>query len=158
MDNGHVHNVVPVSVDIYLLTHLIKVFNDIRMHKRLKMPQKQFRKWWPCATALRQITVLGSNWSSAPIYQRQTRKLRLHGRMIKATTLSSVSSSCSFSKDLFSRLSSLIAVFLPFSAFNHLPLSSWIKQERKSECCISEEPSEQKIMMLPLQLLILFTA
>lgn len=51
--------------------------------------------------ALRQITALGSNWSSAPIYHRQTRNFRLHGGMIKATALSSVRSAYSFSKETF---------------------------------------------------------
>lgn len=46
-------------------------------------------------------TVLGSNWPSVPIYHLQTRNLRLHGRLIKATTFSSVSSARSFSTQTF---------------------------------------------------------
>lgn len=45
--------------------------------------------------------VLDSNWPSAPIYHLQTRNLRLHGRMIKAATFSSVSSANSFSTQTF---------------------------------------------------------
>lgn len=65
----------------------------------LKMLEKLCRKRWLSAMAFTEITVLASNWPSAPIYHLQTRSLRLHGRMIKATTHSSVSSAYSSSKE-----------------------------------------------------------
>lgn len=98
-----------------------------------KLSRKNFREWWAHTMAFEDTPVQKSNWPSAPIYHLQRRSLRLHGRMIKAPTFSSVSSTYGFSKNtfFFVVLSSFTSYFFRFSAFSCVPFCAWIKQEER---------------------------